>query len=283
MQTIKKGSQGEDVKKWQSIIGINADGVFGPKTEETTKIWQSSRKLVSDGVVGPATWGVALGKPASSTPPKTKTPQASTDEKAYEVAKRANPSMSEKERQYVLTVARGEGFYGHGWGNPNAATIAKSQEYGLTGYEGKGSNNWGAVQGSGSAGAFKHVDYHADGSSYTANYKRYGTPEEGFNDMARIILNGGKRGAQGKTEIKAAINKGSLRDAVFAQHRNGYFELHPEKYLAAVSRNYGILTTNVEWSKLLSEKGGIIGKIFGLVGIGIGLLVGGAILWRKLG
>lgn len=281
--TIRKGSKGADVSKWQTIIGVSADGDFGPKTEEATKSWQRNRKLVPDGVVGPATWGLALGIKASSSAPAQKTPQFSTDQKAYEVAKKAAPTMSEKHRQYVLAVARGEGFYGHGWGNPSAATIAKSAEYGLTGYEGKGSNNWGAVQGSGTAGAFRHVDYHADGSAYTSNYKRYTTPEEGFLDMARIILGGGKRRAEGAAEIKAAIDKGSLRDAVFSQHKNGYFELHPEKYLSAVMKNYGILTTNNEWQKLLSEKGGTFGKILGWVGVGIGLLIGGKFLLGRIG
>ena len=265
--TIRRGSSGEDVKKWQGIIGVTQDGAFGPATEAATKKWQSERKLVADGVVGPATWGLALGtKPAATV---QKTPQSSTDVQAYEIAKKANPNLTEKERQYVLTVARGEGFYGRGWANPNAFTIQESAKYGLTGLEGAGSNNWGAVQGTGSAGAFRHVDFHADGSSYTANYKRYATPEEGFNDMARIILKGGKKGAAGEAKIKNAINRGSLRDAVFTQHENGYFELQPEKYLAAVLRNYGILSANIEWKKLLSEKGsGVIGTIIGLVILG---------------
>lgn len=269
MNTIREGSTGEDVKKWQSIIGTTPDGIFGPNTKAITIEWQLKNKLVGDGVVGPATWGLALGQPIKI---QSKTPQASADNTAYEIAKRAAPSMPEKERQYVLTVARGEGFYGKGWGSPSANTIAKSQEYGLTGYEGQGSNNWGAVQGQGSAGGFSHVDYHADGSSYVGTYKRYNTPEEGFLDMARIILKGGKRRELGEQEIKAAINKGSLRDAVFTQHKNGYFELAPEKYLSAVMKNYNILTINNDWKELLSEKGtNLLAKIVKIIG-GAGLI-----------
>jgi len=277
--TLKLGAANDvvAVKKWQTILGITADGTFGPITQAATKKWQADHKLVADGVVGPASWSMALG----TSMPKVvaKTPQAGIDQQAYEVAKRAAPNMPEKHRQYTLSVARGEGFYGRGWGSisPEAA------KYGLRGDEGLGSNNWGAVQGSGSAGAFPHVDFgwkNVNGQrvwkSYVANYKKYATPEEGYLDMARIILNGGKRGAVGAAAIKAALDKGSLRDAVFAQHANGYFELAPEKYLEAVTRNYGILTANTDWPKTLSEKGGMIAKVLGWVGLGAVALIGGA-------
>lgn len=277
--TIKLGGANDvaAVRQWQKVIGVTADGTFGTATQAATKKWQADHKLVADGVVGPASWTAALG---TKMPKVTqKTPQASVDQQAYEVAKRAAPNMPEKHRQYTLSVARGEGFYGRGWGSisPEAA------KYGLRGDEGLGSNNWGAVQGTGSAGAFKHVDYgwkNVDGQrvwkSYTANYKRYATPEEGYLDMARIILNGGKRGAAGAADIKAALDKGSLKDAVFAQHANGYFELAPEKYLAAVTRNYDILSANTDWSRTLSEKGGMIAKVLGWVGLGAALLIGSA-------
>ncbi len=276
MNTIKLGSVGPDVTRWQNIIHVTADGNFGPATEKATKDWQRAHKLVADGVVGGASWSMALG---TNIPVSTaKTSAWPTDNKAYEVAKNASP-MTEKERQYVLTVARGEGFYGNGWGSisPDAA------KYGLTGQEGVGSNNWGAVQGSGDAGSFPHVDYHADGSSYVGKFKRYSTPEAGFNDMARVILGGGKRGSVGASAIKKAIDKGSLKEAVYAQHDNGYFELAPEKYLTAVMKNYQILSNNNGWSKLLSENGGIIAKVLGWVGLGIALLAGGVYMAKRNG
>jgi len=59
--TIRKGSKGEAVKAWQTIIGVTADGSFGPNTEKITKNWQKEHGLVADGVVGAASWSAALG------------------------------------------------------------------------------------------------------------------------------------------------------------------------------------------------------------------------------
>lgn len=225
METIRLGSRGDAVAKWQRIIKVDDDGIFGPVTESETKEWQRDHDLVVDGIVGPVTWSIALGTEI----PKTKTPQAGTDEWAYQVSKAAMPVLSEAERQYALTVARGEGFYGRGWKG-----------------DGTGSNNWGAVQGVGSAGSFQTTDHHADGSAYVGTFKRYNSPEEGFADMARILL---------KDNVKGALKKGSLKDAVFAQHSNRYFELEPSKYLEAVKRNYNVLVTNLDIPKKLSEFG----------------------------
>lgn len=246
MQTIKLGSKGEDVKKWQTILnsaigaGLSVDGVFGAATRDRTIDYQKTKGLAPDGVVGPKTWALATGQPL---PKVGKNLSATTDIAAYTIAKRSRPTLSEVERQYALVVARGEGFYGKGWKGP-----------------GEGSKNWGAVQGNGPAGSFSNVDHHADGSSYVGTFKRYNSDEEGFGDMADILYRGGKRKQAGSKAIKDALARGSLRDAVFAQHANGYFELDPEKYLIAVKRNYDQLTANVEWPRLLTEKGGLVGR-----------------------
>jgi len=266
MNTIRLGSTGPDVKKWQGIVKVTADGVFGPATEGATKTWQRSHMLAADGVVGPATWSMAgVSVPA----PSGKTTAAPTDLWAYEVAKRAAPNMPEAQRQYVLAVARGEGFYGNGWDNPSA----EATSFGLTGKEGIGSNNWGAVQGSASAGSFPHIDHHADGSAYVGQFKKYKTPEEGFMSIANTILGGGPVRA---AAIQAAIAKGNLKDAVYAQHDNKYFELAPDKYLAAVIKNYNTLTTNVEWKKLLGPDGvtGLTAKVVGALGVVAVLILG---------
>lgn len=53
---LRNGSKGDDVKKLQSKLGLNADGVFGPKTEEAVKNFQTKSGLTPDGIVGPKTW-----------------------------------------------------------------------------------------------------------------------------------------------------------------------------------------------------------------------------------
>lgn len=52
---IKRGSTGEGVKIVQTVLGINADGIFGKGTEAKVKEWQRSHDLYPDGIVGPET------------------------------------------------------------------------------------------------------------------------------------------------------------------------------------------------------------------------------------
>ena len=42
MNTIKKGSKGEDVKTLQRKLHLTSDGIFGPKTEEAVKKFQKA-------------------------------------------------------------------------------------------------------------------------------------------------------------------------------------------------------------------------------------------------
>jgi putative chitinase len=53
---LKIGSNGEDVKKLQEKLGLNADGAFGPGTDKAVKEWQTANGLTADGIVGNGTW-----------------------------------------------------------------------------------------------------------------------------------------------------------------------------------------------------------------------------------
>jgi len=268
---------------------LTTDGIWGPKSKAALIAYQKSKGLTADGIPGPITLGAmgisSAAETVSSTMGHAAPSATNADAIAYAAGKKAGKEMglTEKEIQYVVAVARGEGYFGNGWSHPSAKTLALSQQFGLTGYEGANSNNWGAVQGTGSAGSFPHVDVHADGTPYKTNYKAYTTPSDAFKDMAKTILGGGPfRKAVGAKEIKDAIAAGNLRKAVFAQHANGYFELNPESYLSAVLSNYNKIINGIGWPRVLAENG--ITPIVATAGGGVlalGLAALGIFLFRK--
>jgi peptidoglycan hydrolase-like protein with peptidoglycan-binding domain len=59
---FKVGSTGESVKKVQELLGIKADGSFGPGTEKSVKAFQKKSSLPVTGVVDQATLKVLRGK-----------------------------------------------------------------------------------------------------------------------------------------------------------------------------------------------------------------------------
>jgi phage protein D len=65
-QTLREGSKGDDVKKWQSFLRSRglydgaADGSFGPLTRAGTVSFQKSQSITADGVAGPETYRAAL-------------------------------------------------------------------------------------------------------------------------------------------------------------------------------------------------------------------------------
>jgi peptidoglycan hydrolase-like protein with peptidoglycan-binding domain len=69
--TMRIGSKGDEVKCLQTLIGVNADGKFGPLTKAKVVSFQLSKGLVPDGIVGPLSRLALNGVVASArtTPP----------------------------------------------------------------------------------------------------------------------------------------------------------------------------------------------------------------------
>ena len=61
MEILKLGSKGVSVKELQKLLGLTADGDFGPKTENAVKNFQKKHNLTEDGIVGSKTWQVLQG------------------------------------------------------------------------------------------------------------------------------------------------------------------------------------------------------------------------------
>lgn len=64
--TIKLGSTGPDVTKWQEALtsagyAVPTTGTFDQATDQATRAWQASKGLTVDGIVGPASWGAMTG------------------------------------------------------------------------------------------------------------------------------------------------------------------------------------------------------------------------------
>ena len=53
---LRKGTRGTEVKQLQEFLEISADGIFGAGTEAVVKKWQTLNGLFADGIVGPKTW-----------------------------------------------------------------------------------------------------------------------------------------------------------------------------------------------------------------------------------
>jgi peptidoglycan hydrolase-like protein with peptidoglycan-binding domain len=69
LPTLRLGSTGPDVVTAQRLLGVTADGVFGPETLRAVRRFQARHGLAVDGLVGPRTWaGLRAREVTRSTP-----------------------------------------------------------------------------------------------------------------------------------------------------------------------------------------------------------------------
>jgi len=63
-----RGAWGDAVKEIQQALGVQADGFFGPKTEQAVKEFQTLHNLIVDGIVGPRTRAALAPEKSTSAP-----------------------------------------------------------------------------------------------------------------------------------------------------------------------------------------------------------------------
>jgi peptidoglycan hydrolase-like protein with peptidoglycan-binding domain len=63
---LTEGSEGRQVELLQKALGIGADGIFGPQTEEAVRSFQARSGLTVDGIVGPLTAAALRGSSSGS-------------------------------------------------------------------------------------------------------------------------------------------------------------------------------------------------------------------------
>lgn len=75
---LRVGSGGPEVARLQRLLGVKADGKFGPRTRAAVVAFQRRARLSPDGIVGPKTWaalegGAVPGPPLTAEGQKLKT------------------------------------------------------------------------------------------------------------------------------------------------------------------------------------------------------------------
>jgi hypothetical protein len=61
--TLRRPIQGPFVTAAQQLLGVEADGLYGPTTEAAVRAFQRSCGLVPDGITGPKTWSALRPRP----------------------------------------------------------------------------------------------------------------------------------------------------------------------------------------------------------------------------
>lgn len=106
--TIRRGSRDKAaVVRWQKILGVSADGIFGRGTQRATIAWQKARGLTADGIVGRNTW-----KAASEAAKELKTLAAITRSATVQSVEPPNQSVLEPETNHPVPVKSNTIRYG---------------------------------------------------------------------------------------------------------------------------------------------------------------------------
>ena len=86
LPTVQEGSTGQEVRGLQALIGVAADGEFGPITEAAVRQFQSAASIGVDGVVGPETWTALVQRAVGAAIDGQYGPETTAKVEAYQQA-----------------------------------------------------------------------------------------------------------------------------------------------------------------------------------------------------
>lgn len=135
MKLIQRGSRGEDVKKWQRFLNIEADGIFGNKTTKETINWQELNGLVPDGIVG------KLSIQKAETQGFEKQPEYTRDVNEIIVHITASNDNATVEDIKAGHLARGFSDIGYHWVVDRAGVVHKGRDESIIGSHVAGYNS----------------------------------------------------------------------------------------------------------------------------------------------
>ena len=96
------------IKDIQKALGVTADGIFGPKTEQAVKDFQKKNGLTVDGIVGPKTWEALFNKSSKPTDKPKNVPKY-----PGRVFKLTSPYMRDaKGETYIKDIQKAVGLKG---------------------------------------------------------------------------------------------------------------------------------------------------------------------------
>ena len=109
VKNLSVGSTGADVVKLQKALGIDADGIFGPQTQQAVINYQKANGLDPDGIAGELTLGKLYGTTANNTvPPVASNPPVAQPPVANPPTAKppaANPPAAQPEPEAPATSA----------------------------------------------------------------------------------------------------------------------------------------------------------------------------------
>jgi len=117
--TVRYGDQGEDVIALQKALNsagynLDADGIFGKKTQEAVRSYQQSQGLTVDGIVGANTWGsLQRSTPSSSSSGNVSAPSVQSSDLSAQLQSlidqfNSTPTYTAKTDEEIRAQAEGE-------------------------------------------------------------------------------------------------------------------------------------------------------------------------------